>query len=184
MRQNDPMRFMAWQEAREKGQTLQKEAYQAQERQQQEQSQRYQAYQTAESRQGRAVPRQGARQARSPPRRSVRRSGRSWSTTMALPTRKCRRCGTTPSRCTWPTAASSKWRSTPMPGATANAKKAAAADSRKPVPPVQRPGTATNRGEAANVSLKILSDRLSKTGRLEDAVAYQNLKSQIASRRR
>jgi hypothetical protein len=57
------------------------------------------------------------------------------------------------------------------------AQKAAAPDSRKPLPPVQRPGTATNRGEASNVTLKILNDKLTRSGRIEDAVALLNAKS-------
>lgn len=52
--------------------------------------------------------------------------------------------------------------------AKAKAKEAA----RKPVPPVQRPGTAPTKGEAQAVDLKILKDKVRSSGREEDAVAY------------
>jgi hypothetical protein len=48
MREADPLRFMAWQEAKEKGASLQREAQQAQQRQQQEQHQRWQSFVEAE----------------------------------------------------------------------------------------------------------------------------------------
>ena len=174
MQQNDPMRFNAWQLAREKGQTLQKEAYQAQERQAQEQSQRYQAYQTAEAAKveqylAKEHPKLGPSKEVGDKVRSV----------------MIDHYGMTDEEL------SAWWHNaTPMYLADSriqqmaidayayrNAKKAAAEAPRKPVPPVQRPGTATNRGEAANVSIKILNDKLTRTGRIEDAVALLNAKS-------
>jgi len=48
----------------------------------------------------------------------------------------------------------------------------------KPVPPVQRPGMATTRGERDRADLRTLSTRLSTSGDIKDAVAlYQARKS-------
>jgi myosin heavy subunit len=42
---------------------------------------------------------------------------------------------------------------------------------RKPVPPVQRPGTAAPRGATQAASIQALNQRLSETGKLDDAMA-------------
>ncbi len=58
------------------------------------------------------------------------------------------------------------------------AKEAAAA---KPMPPVQRPGMASGRGERSQHDLRTLSARLSSTGDLKDAVALYRAKSAARS---
>jgi hypothetical protein len=57
------------------------------------------------------------------------------------------------------------------------AKTAAKTAPRVPVPPVQRPGVAPQKGEAAVAAIKTLDDRLSRSGKLEDAVALLNARS-------
>jgi len=176
MRQNDPMRFMAWQEAKAKGETLQKEAYQAQERQHQQYMQRFAEYTKAEDAKSEEYlkkehPKLGAMD-------QVGKGVRQMLIDDVGFTDK---------------EVSEWWAGQPMSlrdsrvqkvfvdafayrKAKAGAKEAA--ETRKPVPPVQRPGTASTRGESQNVALKIANDKLSRTGKLEDAVAYYNLKSQ------
>lgn len=48
--------------------------------------------------------------------------------------------------------------------------------AKKPVPPVQRPGAAPPRGVAASQNLQALSQKLSATGSLEDAIALRMAK--------
>ena len=49
--------------------------------------------------------------------------------------------------------------------------KAPKAVAAKPVPPVQRPGTATPRGAAQAQTTQALTQRLNESGRVDDAVA-------------
>jgi hypothetical protein len=44
----------------------------------------------------------------------------------------------------------------------------------KPLPPVQRPGTAESRSEREHAALRTLSSRLSNSGDIRDAVALYN----------
>jgi hypothetical protein len=180
MRVNDPMRWMAFQDAKSAVWAKYNEAQTAGQRQMQEQSERYKAYQTAETVKVMdylAREKVGDVEKVS---KQVRETlidvygfadeelAAFWHSGQPL--------YLADSRIQKMAVDATRWRDL-------QAQKAAAPDSRKPLPPVQRPGTATNRGEASNVQLKILSDKLSKTGRLEDAVAYQNAKSAAARRR-
>jgi phage terminase large subunit len=49
--------------------------------------------------------------------------------------------------------------------------KARDAAAARPLPPVQRPGTAASRAELAQSDLRSLSTRLTSSGHLKDAVA-------------
>lgn len=166
MQAEDPMRFQAWQVAREKGQALQQQAEQAQQRQQQEATRRWVEYVNAETQAFTekapefANPETAAK-AQAQAREVLVEIGfgddelaAMWEQGQPLSLRD--------HRVMLLVRDAMKYR---------NAQKAAKTAARKPVPPVQRPGTAPSRGEAQAVDLKILNDKLTRSGRLEDAVA-------------
>lgn len=175
MRQNDPMRFMAWQEAKAKGETLQKEAQQAQERQHQQYWQRFAEYTKAEDAKSEEYlkkehPKLGAmdqvgkgvRQMLIDDVGFTDQEVSAWWTGQPMSLRDSR---------------VQKVFVDAFAYRKAKAGVKEASETRKPVPPVQRPGTASNRGESQNVQAKILSDRLTKSGKLEDAVALLNART-------
>jgi hypothetical protein len=185
MRVNDPMRWMAWKDAKDAVWAKYNESQTAGQRQMQEQSDRYKAYQTAETAK---VMEYIAKEKLADVSRSKdveRFSGEVRAALtdaygfadeeLAAAWHNGQPLYLADSRIQKMAVDAMRWRDL-------QAKKAAAPDSRKPLPPVQRPGTATNRGEASNVSLKILSDKLSRTGRIEDAVAYENAKARMRRR--
>lgn len=49
----------------------------------------------------------------------------------------------------------------------------------RPLPPVQRPGSAASRGERENADLRTLNARLSSTGDIKDAVALYHARKAI-----
>jgi hypothetical protein len=186
MRVNDPMRWMAFQDAKSAVWAKYNEAQTAGQRQMQEQSERYKAYQTTE-----------AVKVEEYLAKAFKEEFKDWTADPELKTttkigEKVRQnllehlgfsedeissawhngqpLYLADSRIQQMALESFAWR-------RLQAQKAAAPDSRKPLPPVQRPGTATNRGEASNVQLKILNDKLTRSGRIEDAVALLNAKS-------
>lgn len=61
-----------------------------------------------------------------------------------------------------------------------NAKAQLKAAPPKPVPPVQRPGSPQNKGEAAAENLRALDERLSKSGNIRDAVALLNARQRVS----
>jgi len=172
MRQNDPMRYMAWQEAREKGNALQKQATEAQQRQQQETAQRWVEYVNAETQAFTekapefANP-ETATKAQAQAREVLVDLGFSegelaamWEQGQPLSLRD--------HRVMLLVRDAMKYRA---------AQKAAKTAAKKPVPPVQRPGTASSKGEGQAVDLKILDQKLSRSGRIEDAVALLTARS-------
>lgn len=172
MRQNDPMRYMAWQEAREKGNALQQQAQAAQQRQSAEQNARWVEFVNREvaaftEKAPEFANPETATKAQAQAREALIETGfgedelaAMWDQGKPLSLRD--------HRVMLLVRDAMKYRA---------AQKAAKTAPRKPVPPVQRPGTAPARGEAAAVDLKILDNKLTKSGRLEDAVALLNAKA-------
>lgn len=166
MREGDPLRFMAWQEAREKGNVLQREAQQAQQRQQQEQMQRWQQFTATED----AKFLEKAPEFRDPKRTAVlaaeatamfndlgfsdqERIG-AWEHGQPLSLRD--------HRVQLLVRDALRYR---------QAEKAKKAAQPKPVPPVQRPGVAAPRGEASSAHIKELTNKVKSTGSVDAAVA-------------
>jgi hypothetical protein len=176
LQQNDPMRYQRFDLLEKQDKANREEAAQAQWRQQQDQAQRYQAYQQAESTKvEKYLAKEHAKLG------SAKDVGEKVRSVML------EHYGMSENELSgwWYNAqpmylADSRIQQMAIDAYAyrdANAKKAAAETTRKPVPPVQRPGTASNRGESQNVQAKILSDRLTKTGKLDDAVALLNARS-------
>lgn len=172
MRQNDPMRYMAWQEAREKGTALQKQTSEAQQRQQQEQAERWVNYVNAETQAFTekapefANP-ETATKAQAQAREVLIDLGFSegelaamWEQGQSLSLRD--------HRVMLLVRDAMKYRT---------AQKAAKTAAKKPVPPVQRPGNASSKGEGQAVDLKILDQKLSRSGSMQDAIALLNARS-------
>lgn len=177
MRQNDPMRYMAWQEAREKGQALAKQTQEAQQRQQQEAQQKWVEFVNRETeafteKAPEFANPETATKAQAQAREALIDVGfgedelaAMWERGSPLTLRD--------HRLMLLVRDAVKYR---------NAQKAAKTAAKKPVPPVQRPGTASTKGEAQAVDLKILSDRLDRTGSIDDAVALLNARDRARRR--
>ena len=172
MQRNDPMRFQAWQIARDKGTALQQQAQQAQQRQYQEAANRWvdfvnrETQSFAEKAPEFANPETMAK-AQAQARDVLIEVGFGedelagmWEQGNPLSLRD--------HRVMMLVRDAMKYRA---------AQKAAKTAAKKPVPPVQRPGTASAKGEAHAVDVKILNDKLSRSGRLDDAVALLNARS-------
>lgn len=175
MRQNDPMRFMAWQEAREKGQALAREAQVAQSRQMEERQKALKSYADEQDRLFvEKAPEFGDKdkvpQLISEVRSLLADVGFDEGELNAL------YYGMKPMsfrdhRVQLLVRDAMRFRA---------AEKARAKAAVKPVPPVQRPGVPISKSERASAELKALDDRLSKTGSLKDAVALLNARSKRA----
>lgn len=166
MRQNDPMRYMAWQEAREKGNALQKQAQEAQQRQSQEAAQRWVEFVNAETQAfTEKAPEFGnpetMTKAQAQAREVLLEVGFGESELMAM-WEQGQPLSLRDHRVMLLVRDAMKYRS---------AQKAAKTATRKPVPPVQRPGAAPNKGEAQAADINILRNKLRSSGRPEDAVA-------------
>jgi hypothetical protein len=172
MRQNDPMRFMAWQEAREKGNALAQQTAAAQQRQQQEAQQNWVNFVNRETEAFAAKAPEFANpetvaKAQAQAREVLIETGfgedelaAMWEQGKPLSLRD--------HRVMLLVRDAMKYRA---------AQQAAKTAAKKPVPPVQRPGTAPAKGEAQAVDLKILDNKLTRSGRLDDAVALLNARS-------
>ncbi len=177
MRQNDPMRFMAWQEAREKGNMLRQQTEAAQQRQQQEAQQRWVQFVNAETE---------AFTSKAPEFANPETASKAQA--KALEVLVDTGFGKDELAAMWDEGKPLSLRDHRVMLLVRDAMKyrdaqqAAKTATKKPVPPVQRPGTAPAKGEAQAVDLKILNDRLTKTGRLEDAVAILNAKDRARRR--
>lgn len=177
MRQNDPMRFMAWQEAREKGNALAQQTAAAQQRQQQEAQQNWVNFVNRETEAFTAKAPEFANPETVAKAQAQAREvlvelgfgedelGAMWDQGKPLSLRD--------HRVMLLVRDAMKYRA---------AQQAAKTAAKKPAPPVQRPGTAPAKGEAQAVDLKILNDKLTKTGRIEDAVAILNAKDRARRR--
>lgn len=172
MRQNDPMRFMAWQEAREKGNALRQQTEAAQVRQQQEAQQTWANFVNAETQ---------AFTEKAPEFANPETMAKAQA--QALETLVETGFGKDELAAMWDQGKPLSLRDHRVMLLVRDAmkyraaQKAAKTATRKPVPPVQRPGTAPAKGEAQAVDLKILDSKLTKSGRLEDAVALLNAKT-------
>lgn len=172
MRQNDPMRYMAWQEAREKGNALAQQTAAAQQRQQQEAQQNWANFVNAETQ---------AFTEKAPEFSNPETMAKAQA--QALETLVDVGFGKDELVALWDQGKPLSLRDHRVMLLVRDAMKYRAAQqaaktaTKKPVPPVQRPGTAPAKGEAAAVDLKILNDKLSRSGRLEDAVAILNARS-------
>ena len=172
MRQNDPMRYMAWQEAREKGNALAQQTAAAQQRQQQEAQQNWANFVNAETQ---------AFTEKAPEFSNPETMAKAQA--QALETLVDVGFGKDELAALWDQGKPLSLRDHRVMLLVRDAMKYRAAQqaaktaTKKPVPPVQRPGTAPAKGEAAEVGLKILNDKLSRSGRLEDAVAILNARS-------
>lgn len=173
MRQNDPMRFMEWQEATAKWQALQSENQRVEgERQRRtvENFQRYTAEQDGlfmdkrpefkDAAKAAVLQREVAEMLTGEYGFSEEELGKAWTAG------------------DYQTLRDHRWQLIITDAlAYRKAKAAAKTAAKKPVPPVQRPGTAPSKGEAQAVDVKILNDKLTRSGKLEDAVALLNART-------
>lgn len=177
MRQNDPMRYMAWQEAREKGQALAQQAQQAQQRQQQEEERRFADF----------VSEQDAKFLEARPEFADEKKAAQLQSEVAGMLVDDYGFSKDELQQHWfgkPTSLRDhRWQLIVADAlAYRKAKAAAKTAAKKPVPPVQRPGTAPAKGEAAAVDLKILNDKLTRSGSIDDAVALLNARNKVRKR--
>lgn len=163
MREGDPMRFMAWQEAREKGNTLQREAQAAQQRQQYEQANNWQQFVAEQDK---------AFAEKAPEFKDPKKAAQMTADARSL----LADVGFTPEEIqSWQSGRpvspqDHRWqlvlRDATRYRAAEKARKAALP---KPVPPVQRPGVATTRGEVSTGYIRDLTNKLKATPNSTDA---------------
>lgn len=175
MRQNDPMRFMAWQEAREKGQALAREAQAAQSRQMEDRQKALKSYADEQDRlfvekAPEFSDKDKAPQLISEVRALLTDVGFDEGELNAL-YYEMKPMSLRDHRVQLLVRDAMRFRA---------AEKARAKAAVKPVPPVQRPGVPISKSERASAELKALDERLSKTGDLKDAVALLNARSKRA----
>ena len=167
MQAEDPMRFQAWQVAREKGNALAQQAAAAQQRQQQEATQRWVEYVNAETQ---AFTERAPEFANPETATKAQAQAREVLIDVGF--------GEDELAAMWERGSPLSLRDHRLMLLVRDAmkyrvaQKAAKTATRKPVPPVQRPGTAPSKGEAQAVDLRTLKDRLRSSGNPEDAVAY------------
>ena len=166
MRENDPGRFLAWQEAREKGQTLEREAKQAQQSQQAQTAQEWQNYVNWHD----WAFLEKAPEFKDPKKAAVLNNE---AKAMFL------EAGFSEADLTgaWEYGQNIGLRDYRMQTLLRDAlryrqaEKARRAAQPKSVPPVQRPGVASSRGEVTSSHIRDLKNRLNATGKVDDAVA-------------
>lgn len=177
MRETDPMRFMAWQEAREKGTTLQREAQAAQQRQQQEASQQWQKF---------IAEQDAAFLEKAPEFRDQKKFAAAQAETRAMfseygiSSEEVSAWGS--GRPIYPN--DHRWQLIVRDAVRyRSAQKALKAAQPKPVPPVQRPGTAVSRGEATTGHIRDLANQLkAKPNSTDAAVALLRAKRNASAR--
>lgn len=172
MQRNDPMRFQAWQIARDKGTALQQQAQQAQQRQYQEAANRWVDFVNRETQSFAEKAPEFANpetmtKAQAQAREVLVEVGFGedelagmWEQGNPLSLRD--------HRVMLLVRDAMKYRA---------AQKAAKTAAKKPVPPVQRPGNSTSRGESQAVDVKILDQKLTRSGSMQDAIALLNARS-------
>lgn len=172
MQAEDPMRFQAWQVAREKGNALAQQTAAAQQRQQQEQAERWVNYVNAETQ---AFTEKAPEFANPETATKAQAQAREvlvdigfGEDELAAMWEQGKPLSLRDHRVMLIVRDAMKYRA---------AQKAAKTASKKPVPPVQRPGTSASKGEGQAVDLKILDQKLSRSGSMQDAIALLNARS-------
>ncbi len=177
MQENDPLRFQRWTLAREKGQTLQREAEQAQYRQRQEGAKRWQDYVATED---------AAFIAKAPefkdPKKTAALAAEAGAMFKDLGFSQDEINGA------WEHGQPISLRDHRVQLLARDAmryraaQKAAKAAQPKPVPPVQRPGVATSRGESSTTHIRDLTNKVKSTGSVDAAVALLRARRNAAAR--
>ncbi len=177
MQENDPLRFQRYQLARDKGQSLQREAAQAEQRQRQEGAKRWQEFVAAEDAKfiekapefkdtKKAAALAGeARSMFSDLGFSADELTGAWEHGQPLSLRDHRVQLLLRDALRYRTA-----------------QKAAKAAQPKPVPPVQRPGVATSRGETSTQHIRDLTNKVRSTGSVDAAVALLRARRSAAAK--
>lgn len=177
MRLNDPMRWMEYKDARDTLWSTYNEAQAAQQRQQQEEMQRFAGY----------VSEQDAEFLKKRPEFADAEKATKLQSEVAAMLTDDYGFSTEELQQHWSgrptTLRDHRWQLVVADAlAYRKAKAAAKTATKKPVPPVQRPGAAPAKGEAAAVTLKILDEKLTRSGRIDDAVAFLNAKDKARKR--
>ncbi len=177
MQENDPLRFQRYQLARDKGQSLQREAEQAQHRQRQEGAKRWQDFVAAEDAKflDKAPEFKDAKKAA-----SMASDARAMFSDLGFSGEELTGA--------WEHGQPLSLRDHRVQLLLRDAlryraaQKAAKAAQPKPVPPVQRPGVATPRGESSSTNIRDLTNKVKSTGSVDAAVALLRARRNAAAR--
>ena len=177
MQENDPLRFQRWTLAKEKSQALQRETAQADQRQRQEGAQRWQNY----------VAEQDAKfLEKAPEFKDPKKTAALAADAGAM----FKDLGFTQQEIAgaWEQGQPISLRDHRIQLLARDAmryraaEKARKAATPKPVPPVQRPGVATSRGESSSTHIRDLTNKVKSTGSVDAAVALLRARRNAAAR--
>ncbi len=177
MQENDPLRFQRWSLAKEKGQALQREAAQADQRQRQEGAQRWQNYVAEQD----AAFLEKAPEFKDPKRvRALADEAGAMFRDLGFTQREIAGA--------WEQGQPISLRDHRIQLLARDAmrhrmaQKGLKAATPKPVPPVQRPGVTTSRGESSSTHIRDLTNKVKSTGSVDAAVALLRARRNAAAR--